>query len=57
MGTMEQGLNIAIHKLATDQIVALGYSGNVSLGTTKEDEYLAFYEKIFNKLKALAEAS
>ena len=47
---------LELQKLATAQINALGYSGKITLETDLEEKYLAFYEKIFNKLKELSAA-
>ncbi|MCQ4574987.1 MAG: hypothetical protein NOU37_07050 [Candidatus Brocadiales bacterium] len=47
---------IKLHELATAQI-AQALRTKIDLGEeTQEEEYLKFYEKIFNKLKALTEA-
>ena len=58
MATVNVEQKIELHKLATEQVIAKKGLPKVSHGesaTESEDKYLAFYEKIFNKLLELTQ--
>ncbi len=50
-------IKLELHKLATQQIVALDLKDSVHLGEEEnQTAYLALYEKIFKKLQELQNA-
>ena len=56
MATLNIEDKIKLHELATEHLIARKFPTWASGTTEFEDKYLAFYEKIFNKLKELTNA-